>query len=103
MSEAMDRFIDEVRVIVHGGGTKEEMTARVAERLKPAFYAPDLLTPDQLLVKQEGFTLNKIHIELDESFSIGAGIWDVGQTTPVHDHGTWGVIGIFRGHDGVNF
>lgn len=97
MSEAMDRLIGEVREIVREGGTEEEITARVAERMKPALDAPDLLSLDQLMVKQGGFTLNRIHIELDESFSIGAGIWDVGQTTPVHDHGTWGVIGIYRG------
>jgi predicted metal-dependent enzyme (double-stranded beta helix superfamily) len=49
------------------------------------------------MVKEGGFTLNQIHIEPGGSFSIGAGIWDVGQCTPVHDHGTWGVIGILRG------
>ena len=97
MSEAMARFIGEVREIVREGGTEEEITARVAERLKPALDAPDLLSTDQLLVKQGGFTLNQIHVEPGDSFSIGAGIWDVGQTTPIHDHGTWGVIGIYRG------
>ncbi len=58
---------------------------------------PGILSGDQLLVKKGGFTLNQIHIEPDGNFSIGAGIWDVGQCTPVHDHGTWGVIGIYRG------
>ncbi len=97
MPEAMDWLVGGVREIVQEGGTEEEITARVAERMKPALEVPDLLSSDQLLVKQGGFTLNRIHIEPDESFSIGAGIWDVGQTTPIHDHGTWGVIGIYRG------
>lgn len=97
MSEAMDRFIGEVRGIVREGGSEEETTAKVAERLRPALDAPDLLSPDQLLVKRGGFTLNRVHIESDDSFSIGVGIWDVGETTPIHDHGTWGVIGIYRG------
>lgn len=93
----MKDFIDQVREIVKTGGTEEEVTARVAESLEPILDEPELLSADQLLVKKEGFTLNKVHIEPDESFSIGAGIWDVGQTTPIHDHGTWGVIGIYRG------
>ncbi|MBT3350844.1 MAG: cysteine dioxygenase family protein [Nitrospinaceae bacterium] len=97
MPESMERFIGEVREIVRAGGTEEEMTARVAERLGKVLDDPELLTEAQLLVKKEGFTLNCVHIEQDDSFSIGAGIWDVGQTTPVHDHGTWGVIGIVRG------
>ena len=73
------------RQIVKTGGSEEEITARVAASLEPILSDPDLLSDDQLLVKQEGFTLNQIHIEPDESFSIGAGIWDVGQTTPIHD------------------
>ena len=97
MSKQMNDFVDHVRQIVKTGGSEEEITARVAASLEPILSDPDLLSDDQLLVKQEGFTLNQIHIEPDESFSIGAGIWDVGQTTPIHDHGTWGVIGIYRG------
>ena len=97
MSEKINDFIDQVREIVKTGGTEEEVTARVAVVLEPILDEPNLLNADQLLVKKEGFTLNRIHVEPDESFSIGAGIWDVGQTTPIHDHGTWGVIGIYRG------
>ncbi len=99
MPASMDRFIGEVREIVRAGGTEEEVTAKVAGRLKGVLGDPDLLTADQLLVKPGGFTLNCIHIEPDGSFSLGAGIWDVGQRTPVHDHGTWGVIGILRGEE----
>ncbi len=97
MTKRMKDLIDCVREIVKAGGAEEEITARVAASLDPILGDPDLLNADQLLVKKEGFTLNQIHIESDESFSIGAGIWDVGQTTPIHDHGTWGVIGIYRG------
>ena len=97
MSKHMNDFVDHVRQIVKTGGSEEEITARVAASFEPILSDPDLLSDDQLLVKQEGFTLNQIHIEPDENFSIGAGIWDVGQTTPIHDHGTWGVIGIYRG------
>jgi predicted metal-dependent enzyme (double-stranded beta helix superfamily) len=95
----MERFIGEVREVVRAGGTEEEVTAKVAERLKGVLGDPGLLTVDQLLVKAGGFTLNRIHVEPGDSFSIGAGIWDVGQCTPVHDHGTWGVIGIFQGSE----
>ncbi len=97
MSRSMADFIDQVREIVKAGGSEEEITARVAAGLVPLLDDPNLLNADHLLVKKEGFTLNRIHVELDESFSVGTGIWDVGQTTPIHDHGAWGVIGIYRG------
>ncbi len=97
MPKHMQEFVEQVREIVRAGGSEEKVTAQVAARLEPILDAPNLLSEEQLLVKVEGFTLNRVHIEPDESFSIGAGIWDVGQTTPIHDHGTWGVIGIYRG------
>ena len=97
MSKRMNEFIDHVREIVKSGVAEEEITARVAESLEPMLDEPNLLSGEQLLVKKGGFTLNQVHIEPDGSFSIGAGIWDVGQTTPIHDHGTWGVIGIYSG------
>ena len=37
MPDAMQRFIGEVREIVKAGGSEEEITARVAERLRPAY------------------------------------------------------------------
>ncbi len=97
MSKGMNGIVNQVRGIVKEGGAEEEITARAAAILEPVLNEPNLLSEEQLLLKKESFTLNRIHIEPDESFSIGAGIWDVGQTTPIHDHGTWGVIGIYRG------
>lgn len=33
----------------------------------------------------------------DEAFSLVAFVWGPGQTAPVHDHLTWGIVGIWRG------
>jgi predicted metal-dependent enzyme (double-stranded beta helix superfamily) len=35
----------------------------------------------------------------DSRLSIAAAVWNVGQRTPIHDHGTWGVIGILDGRE----
>ena len=93
----MDQFIKEVEILVKKVQDEFELTAKIATFMNPILENPFLLTKEQLLVKKDGFTLNRVHIATDESFSIGVGIWDVGQTTPIHDHGTWGVIGIYRG------
>ena len=39
----------------------------------------------------------RVWVAPDGAFSIAAAVWNVGQVTPVHDHGTWGVIGIYGG------
>lgn len=38
-----------------------------------------------------------LHLAPDHSFSVVSFVWGPGQATPVHDHTTWGVIGMLRG------
>ncbi|MED5579879.1 MAG: cysteine dioxygenase family protein [Nitrospinota bacterium] len=97
MSKYMQNFIKEVQVLVDEIQDEVALTSKISIGMEPILKDPLLLTDEQLLVKKNGFTLNCVHIAPDESFSIGVGIWDIGQTTPIHDHGTWGVIGIYKG------
>ncbi len=97
MSEAMDRFIGEVRKIVREGGTEEVVTAKVADSMEGLMKVPDLIKPGHMEVKKGSYVLHPVHIEEDGSFSIATAVWDVGQITPIHDHGSWGVIGIYQG------
>ena len=38
-----------------------------------------------------------LHADPKGRFSVVSFVWGPGQRTPVHDHGTWGVIGMLRG------
>jgi predicted metal-dependent enzyme (double-stranded beta helix superfamily) len=40
---------------------------------------------------------NAIYISPDQSLSLFALVWLPGQWTPVHDHGSWGVVGVVQG------
>jgi predicted metal-dependent enzyme (double-stranded beta helix superfamily) len=43
------------------------------------------------------YARNLIYRAPDESLSLYALVWRPGQWTPVHDHGSWGVVGIVEG------
>jgi len=43
--------------------------------------------------------MNLIHMPKDEMFSIIGGVWRPGQTTPIHDHLTWALIGVYDGEE----
>ena len=45
----------------------------------------------------DNYVLYPVWVAPDGAFSIAAAVWNVGQVTPIHDHGTWGVIGIYGG------
>ena len=44
-----------------------------------------------------GSTRNLLHEAPDHSLSLYALVWLPGQWTPVHDHGSWGVVGVVEG------
>ena len=55
--------------------------------LPDAYAAPDPLRYRQYL----------LHRDTKARFSVVSFVWGPGQATPIHDHRTWGLIGILRG------
>ena len=43
------------------------------------------------------YSRNALHVGGPDELSLFALVWRPGQWTPVHDHGTWGVVGILEG------
>jgi 3-mercaptopropionate dioxygenase len=55
--------------------------------LPPAFAEPDKRSYRQYL----------LHCDPLERFSLVSFVWGPGQTTPIHDHTVWGILGVLRG------
>jgi predicted metal-dependent enzyme (double-stranded beta helix superfamily) len=55
--------------------------------LKAAHFTPD----------PEHYARHAIYLAPDEQISLYALVWLPGQWTPVHDHGSWGVVGVLQG------
>lgn len=45
----------------------------------------------------QGYRQYLLHCDPLERFSVVSFVWGPGQSTPVHDHTVWGLIGILRG------
>ena len=88
-----------------------EAAARSRERLDPADcvlalapsmlelieHARSFLQPQHYRSDPDGYARNLIHQAEDGSLSLYALVWLPGQWTPVHDHGSWGVVGVVEG------
>ena len=59
--------------------------------------AGSLLEPQHYRSSPVGYSRNLIYDAPDDSLSLYAIVWLPGQWTPVHDHGSWGVVGIVEG------
>ena len=69
----------------------------VADQLRAHLPGPEILTSDQRLGRSDRVAGHLLHAEPDGAFSILGLVWRPGQTTRIHDHITWCVVGVLRG------
>ena len=60
-------------------------------------HAGSFLEPQHYRSNASGYTRNLIYDAPDASLSLYSIVWLPGQWTPVHDHGSWGVVGVLEG------
>jgi 3-mercaptopropionate dioxygenase len=59
--------------------------------------APEFLGPEHRQSDPAHYRRNAIYLCPDDTLSLYALVWLPGQWTPVHDHGSWGVVGVVEG------
>ncbi|MEV5896023.1 cysteine dioxygenase family protein [Nonomuraea fuscirosea] len=74
-----------------------ETAELVTDRLRTHLPGPEILTPDQRLGEPDRVAGHLLHVEPDGAFSILGLVWRPGQSTRIHDHITWCVVGVLAG------
>jgi predicted metal-dependent enzyme (double-stranded beta helix superfamily) len=59
--------------------------------------AAGFLAPRHYLGHPDHYSRNLVYDAPDASLSLYTIVWSPGQWTPVHDHGSWGVVGVLEG------
>ncbi|OHC30941.1 MAG: cysteine dioxygenase [Pseudomonadales bacterium RIFCSPLOWO2_12_59_9] len=95
---ALEAFIS--NVVSHTQGRCDSADCVLA--LAPAMLelidkAATFLGPQHYLSNPEHYARNLVYNAPDASFSLYVLVWLPGQWTPVHDHGSWGVVGVIEG------
>ncbi len=75
----------------------DQATRLVAQALRRHLPGPGILSAAERAGDPAGYRSHLMHAEPDGSFSVVALVWRPGQTTPIHDHVTWCVIGVLQG------
>lgn len=55
------------------------------------------LKPEHFRSHPERYARNAIYVNENDTMSLYALVWLPGQWTPIHDHGTWGIVGVVEG------
>ena len=97
-SAALDGFIS--KSIEHScapGEPADCVLALAPLMLELLEEAGTFLEPQHFRSEPDHYARNLIYSTPDNSLSLYALVWMPGQWTPVHDHGSWGVVGIVEG------
>jgi predicted metal-dependent enzyme (double-stranded beta helix superfamily) len=73
--------------LLHRGGKLLGQLVRHDDWLPDEFAVPDPSRYQQFL----------LHADARQRFSVVSFVWGPGQSTPIHDHRVWGLIGMLRG------
>jgi 3-mercaptopropionate dioxygenase len=69
----------------------------VAERLRSLLADDGWLLPEHRLASRDGYRQHLLHVSQSRWLSVVALVWLPGQRTPIHDHVSWCVVGVYRG------
>jgi predicted metal-dependent enzyme (double-stranded beta helix superfamily) len=68
-----------------------------AALLRSLVSAYDWLPRRYALAAGERYSQYALYVDPEERFSVVSFVWGPGQSTPIHDHTTWGLIGMLCG------
>ncbi|MHC5019419.1 MAG: cysteine dioxygenase family protein [Planctomycetota bacterium] len=97
-------LVGDIETLIKSNLSEYGLIEGIGRKLKRAIRNPALLTDEQRAPKLETYARHYIHVDPQDRFSLMALVWSPGQGTPVHDHGIWGVIGIYENEiEAINY
>jgi predicted metal-dependent enzyme (double-stranded beta helix superfamily) len=111
MDRAIDAFLADVRGILAQAGASEQGIGGLVERMRALVHDPDVLATHEAFTQTvatgeaaaELFADTGRRSELvftDESgLTLVRSRFDPDEPTPIHSHGTWGIVGVYAGRD----
>ncbi|OLD14310.1 MAG: hypothetical protein AUI50_06005 [Crenarchaeota archaeon 13_1_40CM_2_52_14] len=93
------QFARDVDANVRKYPSESEVLRHLKPLLAKLIRSPGSVPVEAFTPRGDRFAMNLIHMPRDEMFSIIGGVWHPGQTTPIHDHLTWALIGVYDGEE----
>ena len=69
----------------------------IAARLEQLLAADGWLAPEHQRPGRDSYRQHLLHVSPSRRLSVVALVWLPGQRTPIHDHVSWCVVGVYRG------
>jgi 3-mercaptopropionate dioxygenase len=92
-------FTQDVDRIVREYPSESEILLHLKPALEKLVGSPGSVPTEAFTPRKDRFAMNLLQMPDDEAYSIIGGVWHPGQTTPIHDHLTWALIGVYEGEE----
>ncbi len=90
-------FLTDLEMITSVESEQGEIIRKISRKMKLLIASDDFLTEQERKPDTRHYARHLVYIDRRRRFVIMSGVWEPGQATPVHDHGTWGIMGIYEG------
>jgi predicted metal-dependent enzyme (double-stranded beta helix superfamily) len=90
-------FVTDLSVLVEEGVPESELLARGGRLLGDLIAHDDWLPGSHAAPDPARYRQYLLYRDPADRFSVVSFVWGPGQATPVHDHRTWGLVGVLRG------
>ena len=90
-------FVTGFAALIARGGDEATPIAAGAPLLAALVAEDDWLPEAFAQPDPERYRQYLLHCDSAERFSVVSFVWGPGQTTPIHDHRVWGLVGVLRG------
>ena len=100
LAAPLRRFVDTLTRQMDSGPADEATMLATARKAMQALVARDDWLPEAMAQPHpQYYQQYLLYVDPQDRFSVVSFVWGPGQMTPVHDHCTWGVIGMLRGEE----
>jgi 3-mercaptopropionate dioxygenase len=96
---ALAALVDDLDAAVRATAPGRARVDAVADALARHVTRPGLVPPEQRFGDPAGYRAHPLHVAPDGAFSLVAMTWLPGQSTPIHDHLSWCVVGVHAGEE----
>lgn len=110
MDGAIDAFLDDVRGILARDGPTDQGIGRLVDRMRALVRDPDVLATHHAFTQSVATgQIGEVYADTGRRSRVvstdASGLtlvrsrFDPDESTPIHSHGTWGVVGVYAGRD----
>ena len=98
-SHRLHQFLADMTRLVDTAPQEAELLAQGRRMLQNLLQQEDWLHPELAQAHPAHYQQYLIYADPQDRFSVVSFVWGPGQSTPIHDHTVWGLIGMLRGSE----